>query len=355
MMRHTVPVTVLTGFLGAGKTTLVNRLLGEAHGRRFAVIENEFGAVNVDAELLLETPDETLVQLSNGCVCCTVRGDLARALGELAAAREAGRVAFDHVLLETSGLADPGPIVRTFLAETALLTKFHLDGVVALFDALNGERTLEEAVEAGAQLGYADAILVTKPDLVDRGALDARCARLGALNRAAHVAVLDVPRAPWGEIFEKLLALRGYQFDRVEFVPEPTDVTLRSAPAAHTVGVGSVALRAARPLDGVALNRGLASLQARYGERLWRLKGVLAIEGLKARVVVQGVQGLVQANTAALWRPYEPRRSVLVVIGRDLDADEVVRAFAPCGLAPPQTGGGEGAPAGDRAPAFRVC
>jgi len=184
-----IPVTVLTGFLGAGKTTLVNRLLREAHGRRFAVIENEYGAVNVDADLLVNGGGETIVQLTNGCVCCTVRGDLADALERLAARRTAGEIAFDHVLIEPTGLADPGPIVRTFMAGTALQASYFLDGVVTLFDGLNGLRSLGESVEAQAQLAYADRVLVTKTDLLDgAAAVEALVAKVGAANSVAVVA-----------------------------------------------------------------------------------------------------------------------------------------------------------------------
>lgn len=326
MMRHTLPVTVLTGFLGSGKTTLINRLLREAHGRRFAVIENEYGEINVDADLLLPDRQETIVQLSNGCVCCTVRGDLANALADLAARREAGTIAFDQVLIETTGLADPGPIVRTFLAETALLEKFHLDGVVTLFDAVNGERSLEQSIEAQAQLAYADRVLISKSDCVDADRLAALGASLRGMNAQADIAALDVLRAAWGLVFEQLLDVRGYQFDRVLFAPAAaTQITAR-----HSAGIVSVSFESAGLLDGPALNAALASIKAQYGERLWRLKGVLAIAGMRTRVVVQGVQGLIQVNPAGVWRPFEPRLSRLVLIGRGLDAETILGSLRAC-------------------------
>tara|TARA_R110000787_G_scaffold170629_26_gene283378 strand:- start:4463 stop:5485 length:1023 start_codon:yes stop_codon:yes gene_type:complete len=321
MNRHTIPVTLLTGFLGSGKTTLINRILREAHGRRFAVIENEYGETNVDADLLLNDGDETVVQLTNGCVCCTVRGDLANALHSLAVQRERGEIAFDQVLIEPTGLADPGPIVRTFMAETELLSRFHLDGVVTLFDAVNGRRNLLESVEAQAQLGYADRVLLTKVDLLDdqpdgRSENEIR-AGISAANAAAEIESIDLNTAPWGEMFEKLLCLRGFQFDRVVFAPvsPPSNAT----GTAHTPGVSSLKFEAEAPLDGVQLNKALARINEKYGESLWRIKGVLAIEGMRNRVVVQGVQGLVQANPTTVWRPYEPRHSKLVLIGRELD------------------------------------
>ncbi len=320
MITNATPVTVITGFLGSGKTTLINRILGEAHGRRFAVIENEYGAVDVDSELLVKDRGEVVVQLTNGCVCCTVRGDLANALHALGRRRDAGEIEFDHVLIEPTGLADPGPIVRTFMAETELLARFFLDGVVTLFDGLNGMRSLAESGEAQAQLACADRVLVTKADLVaGRGAtaLEEVVTFVHAANAVAEVAALDVVRADWGELFEQLLELRGYQFDRVASAAPPQH-------AVHQGDVGTVVFEAGAPLDGVRLNQALAAINARYGESLWRLKGVFAIEGMRARVVVQGVQGLLQANPATLWRPFEPKRSRLVLIGRALDRDWIL-------------------------------
>lgn len=365
MRPQAVPVTVLTGFLGSGKTTLINRILKEAHGRRFAVIENEYGEINVDADLLVKDGGETVVQLTNGCVCCTVRGDLANALNDLALKRERGEIQFDHVLIEPTGLADPGPIVRTFMAETEVLAKYFLDGVVTLFDAVNGERNLGESVEAQAQLAYADRVLITKIDLLGRSAFsptaepasrpegrptdaaDELVARVSALNTVAGVASVDIHRAAWDEVFEKLLELRGYQFDRVVFSPVPSvsegRVNGEHAPQAsdakvgtHTQGVGSISFASETPLDGVQLNRALAAINERYGESLWRIKGVLAIEGMRNRIIVQGVQGLIQANPSTVWRLFEPKRSRLVLIGRGLDREWVLQHLQACIAREPQ-------------------
>lgn len=343
MIPRSTPVTVLTGFLGSGKTTLINRILREAHGRRFAVIENEYGEINVDSDLLVKDGGETVVQLTNGCVCCTVRGDLANALDDLARRRERGEISFDHVLIEPTGLADPGPIVRTFMAETEVLSKYFLDGVVTLFDAINGRRNLAESVEAQAQLGYADRILVTKIDLLrerDAAGEEGVLRAVAEANTAAAVTALDVTRAAWDEVFDKLLELRGYQFDRVVFTPEGP----ASSGAEHTPGVISVSFRAEDALDGVKLNQALAAINERYGESLWRLKGVLAIEGMRNRIIVQGVQGLIQANPSTVWRMFEPKRSQLVLIGRDLDRAWVLAQLQSC--VPAQTKDGDEPPAG---------
>lgn len=338
MRPFAIPVTILTGFLGSGKTTLINRILKEAHGRRFAVIENEYGEINVDADLLVRDRGETVVQLTNGCVCCTVRGDLANALNDLATRRASGELAFDHVLIEPTGLADPGPIVRTFMAETEVLSKFYLDGVVTLFDAVNGERNLAESVEARAQLAYADRILVTKIDRLRARAPDAEApllAAIAAANSVAAIHALDVVHAPWDEMFDKLLELRGYQFDRVVFAPSVGE----QQAARHTLGVGSISFEAERPLDPQRLDAALSAIDARYGEQLWRIKGVLAVEGVRMRLIVQGVQGLIQTHPSTVWRMFEPRRSRLVLIGRDLDRDWILGLLQACELPAAQTSG----------------
>lgn len=320
-----IPVTVLTGFLGSGKTTLINRLLREAHGRRFAVIENEFGEINVDAELLVREKDETVVQLTNGCICCTVRGDMANALSRLVQLREhEGRAQFDHVLIEPTGLADPGPIVRTFMAETEILSHFFLDGVVTLVDALHGERTLNESVEAQAQLAYADQVLITKADLIsDPEVMKHLETVIGDINPTTKITPIDLTRAPWDEVFEKLLEQRGYQFDRVVAVPAQETTV-------HTEGVGSISFMSDSPLDGERFSQVLAAIDRRYGDQVWRIKGVLGISGMRNRIVVQGVQGLMQANPSTIWRAYEPQRSQLVLIGRNLDRDWVLRLLNAC-------------------------
>ena len=325
-----IPVTVLTGFLGAGKTTLINRLLREAHGRRFAVIENEYGEINVDADLLVKDGGETIVQLTNGCVCCTVRGDLADALERLAQRRDAGEIAFDQVLIEPTGLADPGPIVRTFMAGTTVQSRYFLDGVVTLFDGVNGLRSLAESVEAQAQLAYADRVLVTKTDLLaGPEAIDAVIAGVAAANAVAAVAAVDLLGAPWDEMFDRLLELRGYQFDRVVFAPAVNDSTR----VEHTIGAGSLMFAAETPLDGARLNAALAAIDARYGERMWRIKGVLAVQGMRSRIIVQGVQGLFQTHASTPWRMFEPQRTRLVLIGRDLDRDWLLTLLGDCVVA----------------------
>lgn len=329
-VRLTTPVTVISGFLGAGKTTLVNRLLRESHGQRIAVIENEFGEVGVDAEFLASGGDETIIQLANGCLCCAVRGDLARALQQLLAQAATGGFAFDRVLIETSGLADPGPVIQTFLAETAIESSFHLDGVVTLVDAVNVEREVEQ-VEHRAQIGYADRLLLTKCDLVDQKRVDELSDLLATLNPRAPLVPCDLNAVAVERLVEHLFDTRGFASD---YVPreeveralrglallEPGAQRLRHLGIArHTSDIVSHVFRSTAPLDLARLNAFIDAAIGRFGARLWRCKGIVYAVGHRQRLIVQGVQGLIQISAGTLWRPVEPRHTTLVFIGRQLD------------------------------------
>ncbi|MGD9864600.1 MAG: GTP-binding protein, partial [Pseudodonghicola sp.] len=293
MSIFVTPITILAGFLGAGKTTLLNRFLGEHHGKRFVVIENEFGEVAVDGDLVLQHAVETVVQLDNGCLCCTVRGDLAGALGDLAARKARGEIAFDHVLIECSGLADPGPVIQTFLAETELLAHFALDGILTLADARSLPEALAQSVEATAQIALADRVLLSKADLVTPEVLAARRALIGGINVGAPVIALDIPAADWGTLFEALLEIRGYEMDRLPESPAPVAA---AGQGHHTHGISSVGFTAGTGFDMARLQTAFAAIKQRHGDRIWRLKGVLDIAGMRKRVVVQGVQEFLQVN-----------------------------------------------------------
>ncbi len=340
-VRLTAPVTIVTGFLGSGKTTLVNRLLAEAHGERVAVIENEFGEVGVDAEFLAHSGAETIIQLANGCLCCTVRGDLARALQELVEQADARQVAFDRVLIETTGLADPGPVIQTFLAETAIESRFHLDGVVALVDAEHSPGQMER-LEFRAQIAYADRLLLTKADRVTVEARSRIEDCLAVLNPRAPVVACDLHRVAAATLTGHLFDTRGFASD---YVPpdeirralqglsllSPKDSRLHPiGTARHTLDVVSCVFASETPLDLGRLNQAIDALIARFGDRLWRCKGVVHAEHHRGRLVVQGVQGLVQISAGTLWRPFEPRRTVLVFIGRQLESEPILQLLRAC-------------------------
>lgn len=340
-VRLTTPVTIVTGFLGSGKSTLVNRILREPHGALIAVIENEYGEVGVDAEFLSMTGDETIVQLANGCVCCSVRGDLARALQGLVERARERNIAFDRVLIETTGLADPGPVIQTFLAETAIEAWFHLDGVVTIVDARNVQQHAER-VEFGSQVGYADRIVISKIDLANGNDDETLMAQLAALNPRAPAVACDLHRISIEKLVEHVFDIRGFSNDYV-----PVDEVRRALQGAgllarsggrfrsvrsgrHTQDVTAAVFTAEVPLDLERLNATLDGLVARYGARLWRCKGIVNTRGQRCRLIVQGVQGLVQINGGTIWRPFEPRRTVLVFIGQRLNASEIDEALRTC-------------------------
>ncbi len=340
--RITTPVTVITGFLGSGKTTLVNRILQESHDQRLAVIENEFGAVGVDAEFLVTESNETVIQLANGCLCCSVRGDLARALHELAQRSDQGEFVFDRVLIETTGIADPGPIIQTFLAETEILTRYHLDGVVALVDAVHGAAQLHQ-VENRAQVAYADRIPLTKCDLAAPAQQDALSKDLGHMNPRAQLLPIDLHHALVPALLGLLFDTGGYSLDyvardelkrltaRAPLLTGSTTPRLRNVTSpVHTQDIVSCVFESATALDLDLLNAFFDAAQKRYGARLWRYKGVIYAKHQRPRLVVQGVQSLLQITGGTVWRAFEPKRTVLVFIGQALEPTWIRDALQAC-------------------------
>jgi G3E family GTPase len=211
-----IPSTILTGFLGAGKTTLLNRILQEDHGLKIAVIENEFGQENIDNEILVQDSGEQIVEMNNGCICCTVRGDLIVALGELARKRDAGELQFDRIVIETTGLANPGPVAQTFFVDEEVGAHYMLDAVITVVDARHAMAQLDEHEEAQRQVGFADRLLVSKTDLVDAAQLAALKARLTRINPRAPIGQVDFGRAPLAEVLD----IKGFNLnDKLEIDP----------------------------------------------------------------------------------------------------------------------------------------
>lgn len=338
----TAPVTIVTGFLGAGKTTLVNRILGEMHGQRIAVIENEFGEVGVDAEFLAHTGDETIIQLANGCVCCTVRGDLAKALQQLVAQSDAGRYRYDRVLIETSGVAHPGPVVQTFLAETAIRARFHLEGVVTLVDALHGLGQLAR-VENVAQVACADRLLLSKVDAASNDVRKLVEVALTRCNPRADVIGCDVRTAPIETLLAHVFDTRGFALDYIsadeirrvrasepKFLPTASAAPgLRDA-ARHTDDIASLVFMSDVPIEIERLNAVLDAFVARYGERLWRCKGIVSAAHQRPRLIVQGVQRLIQITGGTVWRAFDRRQTTLVFIGEQLDREWMLALLRAC-------------------------
>lgn len=318
-----IPVTILTGFLGSGKTTLLNHILKAKHGHRIAVIENEFGEAGIDNELLVQDSDEQIVEMNNGCICCTVRGDLVRILGELADKKKSGKLNFDHIVIETTGLADPAPVAQTFFVDEKVVQHYMLDAIVTLVDAKHAPQQLDEHHEAQEQVGFADRVLLTKTDLVDADEVQVLRQRLARIN----------PRAKIGESkngvaeVADLLDIRGFNLNAILDI-EPQ--FLSDVSHEHDDDVSSFVFREDRPLDLEKLEDLLGGLVQVYGAQMMRYKGVLNIAGEQRRIVFQGVHMLMGADTGPAWKPQEQRSSKMVFIGRDLPREVLLQGLAQC-------------------------
>jgi G3E family GTPase len=323
-----VPVTILTGFLGAGKTTLLNRILQESHGHRIAVIENEFGEAGVDNEILLQDREEQIVEMNNGCICCTVRGDLVRILGELKQKRDAGALGFDRVIIETTGMADPGPVAQTFFMDEAIGEYYLLDSIITVVDAKHAAKQLDEFTEAQEQVGFADRILLSKTDLVSAPEVESLKHRLARINPRAPVTKVHFGETPIADILD----IRGFNLNAIlELEPGFLDADDHE----HDDAVRSFVFRSERPFDGVKLEEFLSGIIQVYGPDMLRYKGVLHLQDNPHRVVFQGVHMLMGGDLGKPWDSAERRESVLVFIGRNLPEELFVQGLEQC-LAKPQ-------------------
>jgi G3E family GTPase len=343
-----IPSTILTGFLGAGKTTLLNRILQENHGLRIAVIENEFGQENIDNEILVQDSSEQIVEMNNGCICCTVRGDLVVALGNLARKRDAGELQFDRVVIETTGLANPGPVAQTFFVDEEVGAHYLLDAVVTVVDARHGMDQLDRHEEAQRQAGFADKILLSKTDLVDGAALEELKARLRRINPRAPISTSDFGRAP----IEEVLDLRGFNLnDKLEL--DPAFLTAEEAHdhdhdhvhteacdhshdhhdhhhSHHTDDIAAFVFKSERPFDPERLDQFLGSMVQVFGPNMLRYKGVLAMAGADRKVVFQGVHQIMGSDLGAKWGDQEARASKMVFIGKNLPKDVFIQGLEQC-------------------------
>ncbi len=334
--KERIPVTVLTGFLGAGKTTLLNQLLSQKHGYKCAIIINEFGPISIDNQLVLGA-DEEIVELNNGCLCCRVRGDLIKSLANLFKKQKR----FDYVLVETTGLADPGPVAQTFFMPELAKT-LRLDAIVTVVDAKHIETMLDEAPEAPRQIAFADVVLLNKTDLVAREELERLEERIHKMNSIAQII-----RTKRAEIdFAKVLNIKARDLtaaaDLGEAVVEHEHEHEHGHDGhghgheddhehhEHQDDVRSLYFSEERPLDLKKLEAWLSELLTNKGPQLYRSKGIFHIQGEPKRVVFQGVQMIFEAEPDRFWKPDETRRSQLVFIGKDLDEAELSRGFANC-------------------------
>jgi len=350
-----IPVTILTGFLGSGKTTLLKRVLTEAHGQKIAVIENEFGEENIDNDILVNDTTENIIQMNNGCICCSIREDLRETLQLLAAKKRKGLLDFDRVVIETTGLADPGPVAQTFFMDEEVAEQYLLDSILTLVDAKHAAGQLNDRQEARRQVGFADQIFISKSDLVAKEEVDALMHRLKHMN----------PRAPqtavhFGEVAIKdVFDLRGFNLNaKLDIDPDflkEDDHAGHDHDHDHEHGehcdhpshahdgheghghhhhhdddVKSFVFRSDRAFSPAKLEDFLGAVVNIYGPRMLRYKGVLNMEGTDRKVIFQGVHQLMGSDLGPVWAEGEKKNSKMVFIGIDLPKDIFVQGLEQC-------------------------
>ncbi|NJM31739.1 MAG: GTP-binding protein [Limnobacter sp.] len=318
-----IPVTILTGFLGSGKTTLLNRILQENHGMKIAVIENEFGEEGVDNDLLIRDEQESIVEMNNGCLCCTVRGDLVRILGDLAGKRKRGEIAFDRLVIETTGMADPGPVAQTFFIDDVVAEHYQLDAVLTVVDAKHGMSQLDEHREIQQQVGFADRILLSKTDLCAAEDVQTLRKRLIKMNARAETITSDHGKAP----VEKLLNIRGFNLNSIlDIAPDFLDDDRHT----HNDDIQSFVFKSKKPFDGARFEEFMSSVTQVYGPDMLRYKGILNIKGNPKKALFQGVHMLMGLDWGRKWEPSEQKESKIVFIGRKLPKDFIVQGLELC-------------------------
>jgi len=343
-----IPATILTGFLGSGKTTLLKRVLSEAHGQKIAVIENEFGEENIDNEILVADTNEQVIQMSNGCVCCTIREDLRSTLADLAEKRRKGELQFDRVVIETTGLADPGPVAQTFFMDDEIAESYLLDSVLTLVDAKHADATLDTRQEARRQIGFADQIFISKSDLVEPAEVDALIHRIKHMNPRAPQRQVHFGEVPIAEVFD----LKGFNLNaKLDIDPdflkaddhghdhhhhdhdhahgEDCDHPSHKHHA-HDDDVKSFVFRSKKAFNPAKLEDFLGAIVQVYGPKMLRYKGVLFMKGSDRKVIFQGVHQLMGSDLGPKWAPGEEKGSKVVFIGIDLPKDVLMQGLEQC-------------------------
>jgi G3E family GTPase len=340
-----IPATILTGFLGSGKTTLLKRVLTEAHGQRIAVIENEFGDESIDNDILVRDDGEQIIQLNNGCVCCSIREDLRTTLSDLAEKRRKGELQFDRVVIETTGLADPGPVAQTFFMDDEVADNYLLDSVLTLVDAKHGGQQLDDRQEARRQVGFADQIFISKADLVDSQSVDDLAHRIKHMNPRAPQTRVNFGEVPLASVFD----LRGFNLnakldidpdflsddshdhshdhDHGEHCDHPSHAGHHHA---HDDDVKSFVFRSEKAFNPAKLEDFLGSIVQVYGPKMLRYKGVLNMKGTPRKVIFQGVHQLMGSDLGPAWAPGEKKVSKMVFIGIDLPRDVFLQGLEQC-------------------------
>ena len=340
-----IPATILTGFLGAGKTTLLKRVLTEAHGQKIAVIENEFGEENIDNEILVQDAKEQIIQLNNGCVCCSIREDLRTTLADLAEKRRKGELDFDRVVIETTGLADPGPVAQTFFMDDEIAESYLLDSILTLVDAKHGDQQLDDRQEARRQVGFADQIFISKTDLVDGATVEALIHRIKHMNPRAKQTKVNFGDVALADVFD----LRGFNLNaKLDIDPEFLNADPHAGHShdhddhehgehcdhphhhAHDDDVKSFVFRASKAFNPAKLEDFLGAIVQVYGPKLLRYKGVLHMKGSDRKVIFQGVHQLMGSDLGPKWAPGEAKGSKMVFIGIDLPREILEQGLEQC-------------------------
>lgn len=318
MSDTTVPVTVLTGYLGAGKTTLLNRILSEEHGKKYAVVINEFGELGVDNDLVIDA-DEEVFEMNNGCICCTVRGDLVRILGSLMKRRQK----LDGIIVETTGLADPAPVAQTFYMDEDVKRATRLDAIVTLVDAKNLAARLDDSKEAASQIAFADIVVLNKMDLVTEEEAAEVERRIRAINPYAEIRRATKSAVP----IEAVMGREAFKLERI-LEREPDFLTEDNH--SHNEDVMSLSFEVAEPLDENKFNAWIGELLQTQGQNLLRTKGVLNFKGQEDRFAFQAVHMIADGDYIGAWPEGSARKSKIVFIGRDLNRPRLRRGFEGC-------------------------
>ncbi len=318
MSDSLIPVTVLTGYLGAGKTTLLNRILTENHGRKYAVVINEFGELGVDNDLVVDT-DEEVFEMNNGCICCTVRGDLIRIVNGLMKRR--GK--FDGIIIETTGLANPAPVAQTFFVDEGVRARTRLDAIITVVDAKNLPARLDDSAEAAAQIAFADVIVLNKTDLVDEAGLAEVERRIRAINKYAKIHRTQRSAVSVTDVLDQ------GAFDLKRILAEDPDF-LTDTDHEHNDDINSMSFEVPAPIDPEKFNAWIGQLLAEKGQDLLRTKGILSYPGEDRRFAFQAVHMIADGDFIGEWPAGEPRKSRLVFIGRNLNRPQLRRGFEGC-------------------------
>jgi G3E family GTPase len=339
-----IPATILTGFLGSGKTTLLKRVLSESHGQKRAVIENEFGDENIDNEILVQDSKEQIIQLNNGCVCCSIREDLRTTLSDLAEKRRKGELQFDRVVIETTGLADPGPVAQTFFMDDEIAESYLLDSILTLVDAKHGDQQLDARQEARRQIGFADQIFISKSDLVDAATVQSLIHRIKHMNPRAPQRQVHFGEVPISEVFD----LKGFNLNaKLDIDPEFLNADPHAHEHhdhdhehgehcdhphhhAHDDDVKSFVFRSDKAFNPAKLEEFLGAIVQVYGPKMLRYKGVLNMKGTDRKVVFQGVHQLMGSDLGPKWAAGEKKTSKMVFIGLDLPKDIFLSGLEQC-------------------------